>query len=287
MNPFELHEAAVDYQHLQAAECWHGHRLGLFWQPVLCRSAPYEGYHVEALLRLQPNAAPTMLDTTELIHRLEARGSTSGLDNWVISSSLDFLARHSDALNGLRTLSVNVSPCSLNNDDFLDDTLALFRAYPEQSAKLCLEITEVSRLSNFRSIQRFLAQSRTLGVKVALDDFGSGYSNFRYVIDLQFDIIKIDGSIVRTICHNRASRAVVSSIAKLARDLNCTSVAEWVEDTDTLQALLALDIHGFQGKLVAMAMEPARFLNARNLNCVLPKGHLDGLLLNPDSRLWA
>ena len=99
-------------------------------------------------------------------------------------------------------------------------------------------------------------------MRIGLDDFGAGYSNFRYAIDLKLDVIKIDGAIVRTICHNKSSRAVVAAIARLAEDLGCDCVAEWVEDQATLNALQALHVHYVQGHLVAPALEPSAFFNA-------------------------
>lgn len=248
--------------------------LTLVWQPMLCTKNPDAPLHVEALLRL--DAGRGQYDSAAfLLDACINGGQTAFLDNWVITQSLAFLAEHADKLEHLGMLSVNISPCSLNDDYFLLDTLALLRSYPTEAKKLCLEITEVGSVLNLHAVQNFLSQCRALGVRIGLDDFGAGFSNFRYAIDLKLDLIKIDGSIVRTICHNKASRAVVMSIARLASDLGCECVAEWVEDLDTLKELKRLDVPCVQGYFVSHALQPEQFFYVKNLAQIVPSQNLN------------
>ena len=109
-----------------------------------------------------------------------------------------------------------------------------------------------------------LKQLRKLGFSFALDDFGAGYSNFRYAIDLHADVIKIDGSIIKNICHSTESHAVTSAILGLAHDLGCKCVAEWVEDLHTLREVKELGMDYVQGFLVSPAVECSRFLNLKS-----------------------
>lgn len=234
--------------------------LTLAWQPILALSQHDGPLYAEALLRIKGDNGK-LNSAGFLIEACERGGHTAFLDNWVLSQTLDFLDEHSDELRKLGVISINVSPGSLNDEIFLQDTLALIRAHQRHASKLCLEITEVGSVINLQAVQNFIEQVRGLGVRIALDDFGAGYSNFRYAMDLHADVIKIDGSIVKNICHSTESHAVITAIVGLAHDLGCKCVAEWVEDLHTLREVRELGVDYIQGYLVSPAVECEYFLN--------------------------
>lgn len=237
--------------------------LTLAWQPILSLEHSAMPVYAEALLRIKDNDGK-LNSAGFLLEACERGGHTAFLDNWVLSRSLDFLTEHAAALKNLSVLSINVSPGSLNDEIFLQDTLALITAHQAQASKLCLEITEVGSVLNLQAAQQFIEQVRSLGVRIALDDFGAGYSNFRYAIDLHADVIKIDGSIIKNICHSTECHAVTAAIVGLAHDLGCKCVAEWVEDLHTLREVKGLGVDYVQGYLVSPAVECTRFLNLRS-----------------------
>jgi diguanylate cyclase (GGDEF)-like protein len=234
-------------------------RLMLAWQPILALDQVDAPLYAEALLRIKGEDGK-LNSAGFLLEACERSGHTAFLDSWVLGQSLDFLTKHAKQLEKLSVLSINVSPGSLNDDVFLQNTLALIHAHREQASKLCLEITEVGSVLNLQSVQNFIEQVRTLGVRIALDDFGAGYSNFRYAIDLHADVIKIDGSIIKNICHSTESHAVTAAVVGLAHDLGCKCVAEWVEDLHTLRAVKELGIDYIQGYLVSPAIDCESFL---------------------------
>ncbi|MCR2747660.1 EAL domain-containing protein [Limnobacter parvus] len=237
--------------------------LTLAWQPILALEQPDMPLYAEALLRIKGEDGQ-LSSAGFLLEACERGGHTAFLDNWVLSQSLDFLSENSEALKKLSVLSINVSPGSLNDEVFLQDTLALILVHQAQASKLCLEITEVGSVINLPAVQTFIEQVRTLGVRIALDDFGAGYSNFRYAIDLHADVIKIDGSIIKNICHSTESHAVTTAIVGLAHDLGCKCVAEWVEDLHTLREVKELGVDYVQGYLISPAVECTRFLNLQS-----------------------
>jgi len=237
--------------------------LTLAWQPILSLEHADMPLYAEALLRIKGKDGK-LGSAGFLLEACERGGHTAFLDNWVLSQSLDFLTDHAAELSSLNVLSINVSPGSLNDETFLQDTLALIRAHQSQASRLCLEITEVGSVINLQAVQNFIEQVRLLGVRIALDDFGAGYSNFRYAIDLHADVIKIDGSIIKNICHSTESHAVTSAILGLAHDLGCKCVAEWVEDLHTLREVKELGMDYVQGYLVSPAVECSRFLNLKS-----------------------
>lgn len=234
--------------------------LTLAWQPILPLDSTDGPLYAEALLRIQAKDG-SLNSAGYLLEACERGGHTAFLDNWVLSQSLNFLTEYAEQLEKLSVLSINVSPGSLNDEMFLQDTLALIRAHQPQASKLCLEITEVGSVINLQAVQQFIEQVRTLGVRIALDDFGAGYSNFRYAIDLHADVIKIDGSIIKNICHSTESHAVTAAIVGLAHDLGCKCVAEWVEDLHTLREVKELGVDYIQGYLISPAVACRRFLN--------------------------
>ena len=234
--------------------------LTLAWQPILS-TRHFDGpLYAEALLRIKGEDGK-LNSAGFLLEACERGGHTAFLDNWVLTQSLQFLNENAHALTKLSVLSINVSPGSLNDEVFLQDTLALLKAHQVTASKLCLEITEVGSVVNLQAVQQFIEQVRTLGVRIALDDFGAGYSNFRYAMDLRADAIKIDGSIIKNICHSTESHAVTTAIVGLAHDLGCKCVAEWVEDLHTLRELKELGVDYAQGYVVSPAVECTRFLN--------------------------
>ena len=237
--------------------------LTLAWQPILSLEPSAMVVNAEALLRIRGDDGE-LKSALFLLEACERGGHTAFLDNWVLSQTLEFLTENVEALKNLSALSVNVSPSSLNNEVFLQNTLTLVSAHKAHASKLCLEITEVGSVSNLQAVQTFIDQIRGLGVRIALDDFGAGYSNFRYALDLHADVIKIDGSIIKNICHSTESYAVTAAIVRLAHDLGCKCVAEWVEDLHTLRQLKALGVDFIQGYLVSNAVESSHFLNLIN-----------------------
>lgn len=232
--------------------------LTLAWQPILDLSSLSAPLYAEALLRLR-NPDGSLSSAFELLNAAQQCGYSSFLDEWVIDRSLTDLSIYEDDLRHLHTLSVNVSPYSINDEGFLLRALELLKRHRRVAHKLCLEVTEVGMLINLSQIQRFFTEVHALGVRVALDDFGAGYSNFNYAIDLRVDVIKIDGSIIKNILTHPESLAVVKAIVGLAHDLGCKCVAEWVEDFEVLRELHDNAVDYIQGYFVSEAVLPEMF----------------------------
>ena len=93
----------------------------------------------------------------------------------------------------------------------------------------------------------FIKSLKELGCKFALDDFGNGLSSFAYLKNMPVDFLKIDGSFVRDICHDSMDHAFVEAIHRIAAMMNIETIAEYVENEDTLERLRAIGIHYAQG----------------------------------------
>lgn len=253
----KLMQYALMGEHILA----HGlpNNLTLCWQPILGVQNQKPCLYAEALLR-QIDEQGRLVSAASVLTTCHNRGRTTLLDKWVIASTLEFLQSHEDKLGNLKTVGVNVSPLSLNDESFLNEVVSLLEAHSKAASKLCLEVTEVGTILNPASVKAFMMKIKNLGVTVGLDDFGAGFSNFQYVLDLQADVIKIDGSIASKVCANMESRSVVNAIVTLARDLGCVTVAEWVEDKYTLDELKELGVDYIQGFLISQAIPPEQFL---------------------------
>lgn len=161
-----------------------------------------------------------------------------------------------------RFICVNLSGGSLNDEQFMEDIFALFARHRSIVRYLCLEITESVALHDLENTQRFITRVHDMGGKIALDDFGAGYTSFKYLKDLSADALKIDGEFIRTMCAHPADTAIVEAIVALARNLGMRSIAEWVEDAETLRALKEIGVDYVQGYVIAKPQESAAILAA-------------------------
>lgn len=115
--------------------------------------------------------------------------------------------------------------------------------------RVIFEIVESEGIQNYDVVNHFIREVKQYGVKIAIDDFGAGYSNFIYIMRLDVDFIKIDGSIIRDIQHNRSSQVITETIINFARKLNIQTVAEFVADETIYDYVKRLEIDNLQGYL--------------------------------------
>lgn len=120
-----------------------------------------------------------------------------------------------------------------------------------RNAQIIFEITESESIKDFNAMDNFIRQVRRLEAKIAIDDFGSGYSNFVYLAEMKPDYIKIDGSIIKSICTNENSLHVARSIIDMATNLKIKTIAEFVGDAKTLEKLKSLGAECAQGYFIA------------------------------------
>ena len=113
--------------------------------------------------------------------------------------------------------------------------------------RIIFEITESEGIGNYEVVNEFIKEVKRYGCKIALDDFGSGYSNFVYVTQLNIDYIKIDGSIIKQIAHNKSAQIIAETIIKFASKLGIKTIAEFVSDEAIYRCLEGLSVDNYQG----------------------------------------
>jgi EAL domain-containing protein (putative c-di-GMP-specific phosphodiesterase class I) len=118
---------------------------------------------------------------------------------------------------------------------------------PPHARRLLFEITETAAIGDLQEAIRFAHLVHKLGAALCLDDFGTGFSSFSYLKYIPADVVKIDGQFIRDLTQDESNRLIVRAIAEVARGLGKTTVAEFVEDQETLDLLKRLGIDAAQG----------------------------------------
>jgi diguanylate cyclase (GGDEF)-like protein len=235
--------------------------LFLAMQPIMSLRAAGASLDFEVLVRMA-EADGSVVPGGRIIAAAENNGRAAVIDRWVLASTLEWLDRHHAALLRTHFVCMNLSGASINDERFVREAFALLAGHPRAARLLCVEITESVALHDLANTRRFIDRLRGLGARVALDDFGAGYTSFSYLKDLPADALKIDGQFVRDLHAHPANLAIIEAIAELARNLGMQTIAEWAEDLATLEALHQTGIDYVQGYVVARPQPPERILAA-------------------------
>ena len=150
--------------------------------------------------------------------------------------------------------SINLSFEDITNSSlitFLEDTIT----QSNMANQVILEILENESIDNFKLVKDFTSKMQGLGVRISIDDFGSGYSNFTNVLELNPDIIKVDGSLIKNICEDEKSFLVTKTIINFAKELGADTVVEFVYNKEVLKKVKQLSPTGYQGYYLAEPLE--------------------------------
>lgn len=228
-------------------------RYFLEFQPIVSLRAAQQSLNYEVLIRMRSEDGG-IVAPGQFIGAAERNGLMSQIDRWVLRSTLEWLDQHPEHRDRLTFATINISGASLNDARFVDDAFAMIAEHPLAMTKLCFEITESIALHDLGSTRRFVDRVRAYGSKLALDDFGAGYTSFNYLKEIPADYIKIDGSFVRDINRNPANYSITRTIVDLTHELGMQSIAEWAETPDTIASLIELRVDYGQGFGLARPM---------------------------------
>ncbi len=223
------------------------HEFVLHYQPKRNLSTG-ELTGAEALVRWS-NPRAGLIAPGEFIPILEESGLIIEVGRWVLRQAVEDHRRWRDAGLGALRIAVNVSPLQLRHRDFVADITALTGGDSRLAAGLELEVTENVFMEDTRHIIAGLTMIRALGVRIAVDDFGTGFSSLSYLAKLPVDSLKIDRSFVTNMPEAPEGLVLVSAIINLAHSLGLSVVAEGVESEQQLQLLRPLNCDEVQGFL--------------------------------------
>ncbi len=222
-------------------------RIELALQPIVRATTREIAFH-EALLRVSFGRDGAFFATAELIPMLERRGLVRLFDHRVLDLAAALLADE-PALS----LSVNVSPRSLSDPEWMDAFLACTSGGRGLAERLIVEITETATIENPTRIARLLGQIKERGARVAIDDFGAGHTSLRHLRAFPIDVLKIDGTFTQNLRRSTDDRFYVRTLIDLARHLGVDTVAEWVDDEMQARMLADWGVTYLQGHLVGKA----------------------------------
>ena len=214
----------------------------------------------EGLVRLDPAAG--FPDPSSLFVAAEATRRTTELDMVCARTVL----AGADRLGPDQYLAINLSPRTLEADTFHPvELVAMARRFGIPPSQLVVEITERESIEDLRRLQEAVASLRRHDIRIAIDDVGAGNAGLRLLSDLEFDIMKIDLSLVRAGAQHGPSEAVLKALGTMARQRGCSTVAEGIETLEQLEAVLSLRIGAGQGFFLGrpaseLAMEPVDLL---------------------------
>lgn len=214
-------------------------RLRLAFQPIINAKTSAVSFH-ESLIRFYDEQGK-MHSAGNFMPAIERLGLSRLVDRYALGMAIKELVMFSSL-----SLSVNVSPLTLNDPDWLRGLVSSLRERPDVAGRLIVEITESAIMLDMAKTIRLVDTLRSLGCRVALDDFGAGYTAFSQMKDLDISFVKIDKSFVRNI-GERESHLFVRTLHALADGVDIETVAEGAETMNDARLLTEEGIHHIQG----------------------------------------
>jgi len=205
----------------------------------------------ELLLRMLGDDG-SLIPPGSFLPAAERYGIIGRIDRWVVRTvfqRLEELSREAGRKGRpLDTqLSINLSGDSVGDPEFADFVVRELEERRVPAGSVCFEVTETTAITHLAQATAFINRVRELGAEVALDDFGSGMSSFGYLKMLHVDYLKIDGTFIRDIAADHVAYAMVEAIHRMAQVLGIATVAEHVNDRETLDGIRRLSVDFAQG----------------------------------------
>ncbi len=226
-------------------------RLELFFQPIYdVKAGAITKY--ESLIRLiEPDG--TVVPPNHFLQVAKLSRNYRDLTKIVITQACKKASQ-----TGLK-FSINLSIEDLTDEDTISFLIQNIRQHNLEN-RIIVEVLESEGIDNFELIKSLFKRLQDAGLEIAIDDFGSGYSNFHYLANLSIDILKIDGSLIKNIVTDPSSKIIVHSIVMFANQLNMKCVAEFVSNKEIFDMVKSLGVDLIQGYYIAA---PSRDTNVQ------------------------
>ena len=229
-------------------------RIVIGFEPVVDARSRQPSFY-ECLVRMEQEDGRALL-APDIVPVAERLGLIRMVDHRVLELAIAELA----SAPGVQ-LSLNISPDTTMDPDWWATIESLMHAHPGVGERLIVEITETVAIQDIDDVRGFVTRLKNFGSRIAIDDFGAGYTSFRNLRKLGVDIVKIDGAFVQNIVRSADDRAFVQTLIDLARRLQIKTVAEWVQDEEAAVMLREWGCDFIQGRLIGLA-SPDRPWNA-------------------------
>ena len=208
---------------------------------------------VEALIRWRDNKGD-MISPSVFIPIAERNGTIVPIGNWVIEKSVQTYAQWRDKYHYPLVLSLNVSAVQCKKRGFIDCLMKILKKYDVSPGEIEIEVTETILIDDFSYISEQLNELKQTGVRISLDDFGTGFSSLSYLKGLPIDTLKIDKTFVDTLLTDKNTKIITESIIYMVKRLGYETVAEGVETKEQFQYLKELGCDMIQGYYMGRPM---------------------------------
>jgi EAL domain-containing protein (putative c-di-GMP-specific phosphodiesterase class I) len=226
--------------------CLKEDRFKLAFQPIVDATSREIVMH-EALLRMADERGD-MIAAAHLIPIAEKLGLVRLIDRTVAQLTVSTLLAYPEA-----SLTFNVSGITATDPRWFSQLTDILKEHRGVTNRLTVEITETVALSDLHETVRFTGALRDLGCRVAIDDFGAGYTSFRNLKALNVDILKLDGSFCSNLALNQENQYFVRSLIDMARKFELKTIAEWVATPEDAEFLHKWGADYLQGNLFGKA----------------------------------
>lgn len=230
-------------------------RFCLFYQPIrLISTNGNHEQHGEILLRLKDEQGQFIIPGA-FLPAADRHDQMLLIDRWVVQQSLQLIKVHA-ATKSQTVYTINISGRALEDAEFLDFTISTIKSSQVNPTSICFEISEHVALTDINHVVRFVTALKDIGCRFSIDDFGGNLSTFNFLKNIPLDYLKIDGRLIRNIATDPVNQAMVESIHHIGHVMRLKTIAVWVENGQTLQALENIGVDYAQGYWVA---EPSAF----------------------------
>ncbi len=261
----QVHVFALDDRHTL-----HQLRSNAYWVPLIREALANRGFqllfqpvqglrdgrinHYEVLLRMEGQRGE-LLEPAEFVAVAERMGLIREIDRWVLREATELLRTLPEEI----ALHVNLSGHAFQDPGLLGLVRQRLRETGVNAQRITFEITETAAIADPPRTREMLQRLRALGCRFALDDFGSGFNSYGYLKQFPVDLLKIDGTFVSNLTRDPVDRVLVESMVAVAHTLGKQTVAEFVENRETLELLRRMGVDYAQGYFIGA---PARELVA-------------------------
>ena len=223
----------------------------MYYQPIFNREK--EVRHLEALIRWNhPEDGLVLPD--DFIGIAEESRIIIELNEWIFNNVFKTIGERQEKGERLIPVSINVSLFQFRHTKIVEVIEKYANKYAIDTRLITLELTESIAIEDFDDALIKLYKLKNIGVNLAIDDFGSGYSSLRYLTKMPIDMLKIDKSFISNLKQESASEFLIETIVNMAKKLNLAVVAEGVETPEQFELLKHLGCEYFQGFLVSKAL---------------------------------
>ena len=247
-KPYAMYSSAIDKRNEeQDALLWkdkiksaiQDNRIRAVYQPIVNKAGEIVKY--ETLMRLKDAESDKLISPFFFLDIAIKTRLYNALSTCIVFEALHLLGRSS------YLLSLNFAYDDIKNSAFLNEIEVFFKTSPELGKRAVFEITESESVGNYDDVKEFTNRFRPYGIRFAIDDFGSGFSNFEHILEIEPDYIKIDGSLIKNIDTDEKSHVLVKAIVQFSHELGIKVIAEYVHSEMIFKMLKELDVDEYQG----------------------------------------